>query len=342
MTNILKLKIPTIRHSDFKIISQNLSIKKTNYYYLNTAPNKKKIQEEFKKIQYSKANQDKTFFKHKNKNLYKKRSKILKDEIKKRFKKKIKILDYGCNKGELLQELKKCGYINLFGYDINQNFKKNLLKKKINFLNIDEVSSHKFDLIIFSHSLSYVKDLINILKKIKKILNKNSHIIINCSDVSKRQFSLCFGDQTFYFERDMIKNLFQKIGSVRFIKSNYLQNDIISIISNKRKKKFFLKKISNKNFKILNAKIEKLNKIKNSEKKIDIFHHNFQSKIISYFLNQSKSRTVSRKKKFFKDKIIGDYKNLLHSKNPVVISKNNENKKIISNLKQRNKKIYLI
>lgn len=237
MTNYIKLKIPTIRHSDFKMMSQTLSIKKTNYYYLNKASNYKKNFDEFKKIQYAKVNQDETFFKHKNKNLFQKRSEILGEEIKKRFKKGVKILDYGCNKGELLKELKKSGYANLFGHDINKNFNKILYKEKINFLNFDELVLHKFDLIIFSHSLSYVKNLSTLIKKIKRILTRDGCIIINCPDVSKRQFSLCFGVQKFYFEKDMIKNLFQRIGTVKFIKSNFLQNDIISIISKKKKRK---------------------------------------------------------------------------------------------------------
>ena len=91
---------------------------------------------------------------------------------KKKDLKNIKILDYGCNKGELLHELKKSGYTKLFGHDVNINFSKNLRNKKINYLKFDEISLHKFDLVIFSHSISYVKNLTNLLKTIKSILNK--------------------------------------------------------------------------------------------------------------------------------------------------------------------------
>ncbi len=140
----------------------------------------------------------------------------------------------------------------------------------------------------------------------------------------------------------MIKNLFQRIGTVKFIKSNYLQNDIISIVSKKKKKKYNLKKISDQNLKILNLKIKKLTKIKNSEKNIEIFHYNFQSKIISYFLNQNKSKIVINGKKKFKEKNIIDVKNSIHSNFPIIISKSKENEKIIYNFKQRNKKVYLI
>ena len=136
---------------------------------------------------------------------------------------------------DLLIKLKRLGYKNLFGHDINFYFSKYLKKKKINFLNENDILKHKFDLIIFSHSLSYVNDLNKLIKNLKKIISHDGKIIINCDDVSKRQFILCFGDQKFYFEKDMIKNLFQRIGTVKFIKSNYLQNDIISIVSKKRK-----------------------------------------------------------------------------------------------------------
>ena len=149
--------------------------------------------------------------------------------------------------------------------------------------------------------------------------------------------------KNFYFEKDMIKNLFQRIGTVKFIKSNYLQNDIISIVSKKKKKKYNLKKkISDQNLKILNQKIKKLIKIKNLEKNIEIFHYNFQSKIISYFLSHNKSKIVTNRKKKFKEKNIIDIKNSFHSNFPIVISKSKENEKIIYNFKQRNKKIYLI
>ena len=344
MTNYLKLKIPTIRHSDFKAISQYLSIKKTNSYFLNTSPSFKKNCEEFRKFQYSKINQDKTLFKHKNKNLYKKRSEILRDEIKKRFKKNIKILDYGCNKGELLHELKKSGYTKLFGHDVNINFSKNLRNKKINYLKFDEISLHKFDLVIFSHSISYVKNLTNLLKTIKSILNKNSYIIINCPDVSKRQFTLCFGDQKFFFEKRMIQNLFQKFGKVKFLDSDYLINEIISLVSikDKIKKKRFIKKVNDKNLKILHSKIKKINLIKKTEKNIDIFHYNFQSKIIFYILDNKNCRFVYTNKRNDNKNNLIEMKHYLKSLNPIIISKNNENKKTISLLKKNKKKIYTI
>lgn len=56
--------------------------------------------------------------------------------------------------------------------------------------------------------------------------------------------------------------------------------------------------------KILNLKIKKLTKIKNSEKNIEIFHYNFQSKIISYFLGENKSKIVTKEKKKLKIKIL--------------------------------------
>ncbi len=130
MLKYLKLKVPTIRHSNLSIVRKNLFLKKTNFYYLNANGNYKKNLIEFTNLKYSKIVQDKNLFKHKNKNLFKKRSDILANEVLKRFKKKIKILDYGCNQGDLLIKLKRLGYKNLFGHDINFYFSKYLKKKK--------------------------------------------------------------------------------------------------------------------------------------------------------------------------------------------------------------------
>ena len=48
MINYLNLNIPTIRHSDFCVISKSLSLKKTNYYYKNLNTNLEKTLEKFK------------------------------------------------------------------------------------------------------------------------------------------------------------------------------------------------------------------------------------------------------------------------------------------------------
>ena len=65
--------------------------------------------------------------------------------------------------------------------------------------------------------------------------------------------------KNFFFEKRMIQNLFQKFGKVKFLDSDYLINEIISLVSikDKIKKKRFIKKVNDKNLKILHSKIKK-------------------------------------------------------------------------------------
>jgi len=342
MINYLNLNVPTIRHSDFYVISKSLSLKKTNYYYKNLNTNLEKTLEKFKQVKYININQDTQLFKHKKKNLYKKRSEILKDEIFKNFNTNSQVLDFGCNKGELLFRLKQSGFKKIFGYDINQESKKKLNIKKINFLNLNEIVKKKFDLIIFSQSLSYVKNIKKLLLFLKKILSKNGYIIINCADVSKRPFLLCLGDQKYFFDKPMIENLFRDFGNIKFVKSDYLINDILTIISFKKKKKSKIKKINNKNFLILKSKIEKINQIKKKEKNVCIYHYNFQSMLIYNIINSKTTKIVSLKKTKNHKNFIIDMKEYLKSKTSIIISKLKENKKIIDLVKKNNMKYYLI
>ena len=56
------------------------------------------------------------------------RSEILSNIILKNFKNKnIEILDYGCNKGFLLRELKKKKYKNLSGFDLIHSYQKSTI-----------------------------------------------------------------------------------------------------------------------------------------------------------------------------------------------------------------------
>jgi len=342
MNNYLNLNVPTIRHSDLRVISKSLSLRKTNYYYENLNSNLEKNLKEFKQKKYININQDAQLFKHRKKNLYKKRSEILKEEIFKNFNTNSKILDFGCNKGELLYRLKQSGFKKIFDYNINQASKKKLKRKKINFLNLNKIAEKKFDIIIFSHSLSYVKNIKKLLIILKKALSRNGNIVINCADVAKRPFILCLGDQKYFFEKQMLKNLFKDFGSIKFIKSNYLTNDILSIISFNQKKRLKVKSINNKNFKILKSKVKRINQIKKKEKKIYIYHYNFQSMLIYNIINSKTTRIISIKKTQSHENFIISIKAYLKSKASIIISKLEENKKIIYLIKKKNLKYYLI
>ena len=333
--------MPALRHSDLKIIDKFIRIKKTNNYYINLSRNFKKVSKEFKTKEYASVNQDVQLFKHKRKNIFRKRSEILSDVIKNNFSKKSKILDFGSSKGNLLIELKKKGYKNIYAHDINKSFSNFFKRKKIIFLKKKEILKEKFDLVIFSHSLSYVENIEKILKILMKIVNENGYVILNFDDVSKRPLIFTFSDQKFFFEKKMIKNLFRKFGSIKFINSKFLCKDIVSIIKFNPNKKKKILKINNQTFRSLRMKIEKLYKIKNL---CNIYHYNFQTVIALNILKDKIQNIVTLKKKN-KNKLnfISFKQHLnLRRKIPLIIFDKKENKKILEALKRKKLKYCLI
>lgn len=112
------------------------------------------------------------------------------------------ILDYGCGYGIFLMLCRKItNYLN--GVEVS-NHCINYIKNKASNINIED-KLHKFkktfDIITLFHSLHYLPNQIETLKKLKKKLNKNGKIIIevpNANDVLISQFKLkSFKDFTF-------------------------------------------------------------------------------------------------------------------------------------------------
>ena len=340
MINQINLKSPGLRHSDLKKISNEINIKKTQFFYKNLCRNNRLFRKEFKTKRYSKFFHDETLFKNLNSNLYKKRSEILLSFISKKFSRECKILDFGCNRGELLLNLKNNNFKNLYGYDINNYFRKSLLKNSIYFTNsLKNLEGLKFDLIIFSHSLQYVDNIFTIKRLIKKITKKNAKIILLINDISKRPLSFSFTDQNYFFDKLMIKNLFSEIGYIKFLKSDYFFNDILALIK--------ITKVNNVNKKLIKIKKDnlgifkkKINKLKSITQNCNVYHYNFQSKIAKILLKDRFKSIFVKKKNKTKSKNIIEIKQHIKTKLPLIVFGKKENKSLISQLKK--KKIIII
>ena len=113
-------------------------------------------------------------------------------------KKNIKILDYGCNSGYLLNIINNTypDNFNLSGADINTYALKHTRKKYKNFhfydLNEGGINNKKFDVIILSHVLEHIKNIPPFLKNLKKLLKSNGTLIILIPQERIR------GDSTFF------------------------------------------------------------------------------------------------------------------------------------------------
>ena len=149
--------------------------------------------------------------------------------LKKNIKKNKKILDFGCGSGSFLKTISNYTQ-NLYGVELkNSTVKKYfnnkffLIKKNIEDFNI------KFDIITMFHSLHYMPNQLEILRKIYFKLNKNGKLIIelpNATDLlfqlkSFRKFTLCKESLIWHTEKSIL--VFLRKSGFKKIKINYIQ-----------------------------------------------------------------------------------------------------------------------
>lgn len=154
--------------------------------------------------------------------------------IKSNFKKNEKILEIGCGKGTFLKILEK-NYKNIRGFDTsyegnNKKIKKRYITKK------DKINEK---LIILRHTLEHIKNPYNFLNNLKKISINNPYILIEVPSFEWIKLKQTFFDINYehvnYFTMKTLKNLFSK-------------------------KLFFKKKVFGKQYLLVIAKLNNLDK----------------------------------------------------------------------------------
>ena len=335
---LYKLSYPTFKHSDLKNISSKILIQKNNLYYKNMSKKMKILQKEFISKNYSIIDHNPTTFLDVKKQKFLSRAEILFSIIDKfKFKKDIKILDFGCNKGELLRIFKKNKYKNLYGYDLGSHYKRYYKNSKINFISNLNDKKNFFDLIIFSHSISFVNNINSTLKNILKITNLKSTLFFNTQDINSCPLNLLYEDQRYHFNKHMICNLFNKYGVIKFHTNHSLKHELIfNIRFNKRNKTFnFNSQKSNEIIK-LNKIIKK---IKNINTNCNILGANLNSAIAINLLKNKIKFIVDENisiKKFHKKKIINIKKHKALNI-PLIIFFGKRNKEIVNRMKKKHK-----
>ena len=177
------------------------SVKKNKLGFFETSPKPtKKYLDNFYKHYFLK-NQSKSFSIKYSKDeisYIKKRAKFVTSFILKNVKKKkINALDLGCGEGFQLSSYSKNKRFNAIGVDYDDFAIKSKNKKVLSlfikknpdqFINEQISKKKKYDLISLGNILEHVRDVIGYIKKVKKIMNKNSYLfVVIPNDFSKIQ-----------------------------------------------------------------------------------------------------------------------------------------------------------
>jgi SAM-dependent methyltransferase len=121
------------------------------------------------------------------------------------------ILDVGCFNGELLKEIEShYPKAQLHGFDVSEHIK-DIFVQKANFhlwLNEMEAIKGSFDLICFSHSLMYIRDIRGLMAQVKRLLNPGGLIFVQAPNIVHNPISLLLGDQYYYYTPGTLRKIF--------------------------------------------------------------------------------------------------------------------------------------
>jgi len=168
-------------------------------------------------------------------------------------------LDYGCGKGAISTSLIK-NYKKIFCYDLENNLATKI-KKKVIFLNHEDVLKNKFDVVFLSHVFEHLTNPLNELKIFEKIVSRNGFLIIQVPNFENNIFDLVIYDHCVHLRDFNLKNFFLSSGfKICEIQKKLFDKELILIL--KKKNKFYKTKKSFKKKKILiNRCVDKINNL---------------------------------------------------------------------------------
>ena len=336
---IIKSYLPIFNHMNFEKISDTCTYHKCSYCKLISINPNMKIHKSIRSFispQYanSKQTNQKKTIKGKSNFLY--RSKHQANYISKYIKKKnVNILDIGCFDGKLLNYLNLiCRKSFFYGHDINPYLKNNFPSKK-NFFFIKTIKNlkKKFDCIILSHSLMYIKNLKRTLSLCRKLLKENGKIFIQIPNIRENIFYSLMGDQYYVFTENSLINICKLSGfKINKIDRKHFSREIILILTkhknSKPKKPTTKDMIFEKNLAFLNKlKLKLIEKFKSNKYLVlgTTVNAAFVDEIINKNVNFFVDENFQSQNNFFRKKIIQHPKKLQNFHSvilPFVKSKN--------------------
>lgn len=154
-------------------------------------------------------------------------------EILKKYKKKGKLLDFGCGTGWFLEGAKD--HFESYGVEYSDNIR-NWLLEKFNiktFKTLDNIKQEKFDIITAFDVIEHVPDPLDLLNNLKKKLKKDGIIFIYTPNFDSMGFNylglknnlLCPPNHLFYFNKKSFDYMCKKI-NLKIVETQYRGLDI--------------------------------------------------------------------------------------------------------------------
>ena len=148
-----------------------------------------------------------------------------------------KLLEVGCNSGDLLELAKNSGF-EVLGMEIDEVASDEAKRLKRNVLREDFVKynfSEKYDVIVFNHVFEHIHDLISAKNKIKEILAENGVVFINVPNIEgfiakimkQKWCPLAPNTHVWFFTKSFFRNFFSNDFDIKGLTSNTYSEPIV-------------------------------------------------------------------------------------------------------------------
>ncbi len=123
-------------------------------------------------------------------------------------------LDIGCFDGALLRALGiVMPAVDKLGYDVNPTHNVVDLAGRLEITSAqEEIFRGRFDAVIYSHSIMYIDNIVNQLKRLRSHLTDEGFVFIQLPDIRINPLYALMGDQAFIFSEDNLERLLKYSG----------------------------------------------------------------------------------------------------------------------------------